>query len=297
MNELIEKDETNIENMIYEVRGKQVMLDSDLAKLYQCKNGTKVINQAVSRHKDRFPEDFCFQLTKQEYINLRSQFVTANSNMIRTQPYVFTEEGIAMLATILRTDVAAKVSINIMKAFVAMRHYIGNSQYRLFNVESKALEHDERIKVLEKTFDKFKEKDNEIYYKGQIYDAYSRIIDLFNKAKIELIIIDRYADKSVLDMIKSLNIHITLITKEGYKLSKLDISKYNEQYDNLQIIYNDNFHDRYFIIDKIEVYHCGTSINSAGIRIFSLNKLTDDIVKNNLLNYIVDTINLDWKMV
>ena len=127
MNEVVVNRDVVIENIIYEIRGKQVMLDSDLAKLYQCKNGTKTINQAVSRHKDRFPADFCFQLTRDEYINLRSQVVSANSNMIRSLPYVFTEECVAMLAAILRTDVAAKVSINIMRALVAMRHYIGSN--------------------------------------------------------------------------------------------------------------------------------------------------------------------------
>ena len=131
MNEIIEKEK--VEDLIYEIRGKQVMLDSDLARLYECVNGTKTINQAVSRHSDRFPEDFYFQVSKEEYENLWSQLGTANLNtMSRTLPYVFTEQGVAMLASILRTKVAAEVSINIMRAFVLMKKYISNLMYISF---------------------------------------------------------------------------------------------------------------------------------------------------------------------
>ena len=126
MNEIIEKEK--VEDLIYEIRGKQVMLDSDLARLYECKGGTKVINQAVSRNIERFPKDFYFQLTKSEYDELRSQIVTAKSNnMSRTLPYVFTEQGVAMLASVLRTKIAAEVSVNIMRAFVMMKKYISSN--------------------------------------------------------------------------------------------------------------------------------------------------------------------------
>lgn len=151
MNEIIEK--VDIKNIIYEIRGKQVMLDRDLAKLYQCKNGTKTINQAVNRHIDRFPSDFYFQLTEEEYYNiLKSQTGTLEleqGKYSKYLPYVFTEQGVAMLATIIRTEVASKISINIMRAFVKMRHYIGNNEFRLSNVESKVIELDKDVKLLE----------------------------------------------------------------------------------------------------------------------------------------------------
>lgn len=274
---------TNIENLIYEIRGKQVMLDSDLAKLYHCKNGTKTINLAVKRHINRFPERFMFRLTEEEANKLRFQSETAN--MSRTLPYVFTEQGVAMLTTIIRTTVAEEVSIKIMDAFVAMRHYIGTNEYRLLNIESKIVEHDIGIKLLQESFDKFEEKKktNDIYLTNQIYDAYSKIKDIFNLAKQELIIIDSYADKTVLDMIKDLNIKVVLITKYNNKLTGLDIEKYNKQYSNLKVIRNNTFHDRYFIIDKKEVYHSGTSINYAGTKVFSINILEDNIVKEILI--------------
>ena len=153
--------------------------------------------------------------------------------------------------SILRTKVAEEVSIRIMDAFVAMRHYIGNSEYRILNIESKLIEHDNSIKLLQASFDKFEEKKkvNEIYFNGQIYDAYSKIIEIFNTTKNVLIIIDAYADKTVLDIIKRLKIRVIIITKEDKLLTKQDIEKYNKQYDNLKVIYNDTFHDRYFILD------------------------------------------------
>ena len=179
MNEIIQ--ELKIENMIYEIRGKQVMLDSDLAKLYQCSNGTKTINQAVKRHINRFPERFMFQLTKEELKELQSQIGTTNYKMNRTIPFVFTEQGVAMLATILRTAVAEEVSIKIMDAFVSMRHYISSNLLSNEIVEHKLLEHDKRISLLEETFNGFKEKHNHIFFNGQIYDAYSKIVSIIKE--------------------------------------------------------------------------------------------------------------------
>ena len=162
----------------------------ELAKLYQCKNGTKTINQVVKRLIERFPEDFFFQLSSIEHKKLWSQTGTAKS-MSRSLPYAFTEQGVAMLATVLRTEIASKVSINIMRAFVTMRHYIGTNEYRLSNVEYKVIEHDRSIKFLQESFSKLEEarEINEIYFDGKIYDAYSKILDIFSEAKNELIIV------------------------------------------------------------------------------------------------------------
>ena len=151
MNNLISNE--NIEKLIYEIRGIQVMLDSDLADLYECVNGTKTINQAVNRHLDRFPSDFYFQLTKTEFGNLQSQIGTANLNtMTRTLPYVFTEQGVAMLATVLRTKVASQMSISIMRAFVSMRHYISSNLIEQKYINNMVIEHDDKIKILQKSF-------------------------------------------------------------------------------------------------------------------------------------------------
>ena len=291
MNKVIEKE--NISNMIYEIRGKQVMLDSDLAKLYECKNGTKTINQAVNRHLDRFPSDFYFQLTEEEYYNiLRSQFGTLElkqGKYSKYLPYVFTEQGVAMLATILRTDIASRVSINIMRAFVLMRHFIGNNEYRLSNFETKIIDHDNRIKLLEECFDKFEEKE---LFLDKIYDAYSTILDIFKSTKKELIIIDRYTDKSLLDIIKELKCSVILITSNKTKLTKLDIEKYNKTYNNLKIIYDESYHDRYFIIDRNTIYHSGNSINHIGYRKSNINLITDKKVKDVILNDINKIINI-----
>ena len=290
MNEII-KEEINIENMIYEIRGKQVMLDSDLAKLYQCKNGTKTINLAVKRNIERFPSDFYFQLTKDEYEDLKFQYETSSWNTyggIRKLPYVFTEQGVAMLTSVIRTSVAALVNINIMRAFVAMRHYIGGNELRLSNIETKVIELDKNIKLLQETFDKLSEKrkETEIYFNGQIYDAYSKILSIFKECNKELIIVDSYADNTILDIIKRLNIKVIIITKKDNLLTKDIIDKYNKQYNNLKVVFNNTFHDRYFILDKMKVYHCGTSINRIGYKTFSINLISDLDVKNLLMSKI-----------
>ena len=287
MNNIIEKEDINIENMIYEVRGKQVMLDSDLAKLYHVE--TKRINEAVKNNLEKFPERFSWKLTDEESKKLLvenfDQKVEKRGGKYKN-PRVFTEQGVAMLSTILKSKIAIQVSIRIMDAFVAIRHYISNNEYRISNIESKIIEHDNEIKLLEESFKKFDEKKqiNEIYFNGQIYDAYSKIIDILKLAKKEIIIIDGYVDKSILDIIRNINTNIILITKNKSKLTNMDIKKYNIQYHNLKIIYNETFHDRYIIIDKNTIYHCGTSINHAGCKTFSINILEDKIVKDSLIN-------------
>lgn len=289
MNNTIVKDEVNIENLIYEVRGKQVMLDSDLARLYGCVNGTKTINQAVKRNVDRFPDDFYFQLTKNEFFNLKSQFGTSSWNDyggIRKLPYVFTEQGVAMLATIIKTKVATEMSITIMRAFVAMRKYISSNLIEQKYINNMVLEHDSQIKLLQSTFNKLEEKKkvNEIYFDGQIYDAYSKIQDIFKEAKKELIIIDGYADNTILDIIKRLKINVIIVTKPNNLLTKQDVLKYNKQYNNLKVIYDNSFHDRYFILDGNIVYHCGASINRIGYKTFSITLIGDSEVCMLLLN-------------
>ena len=293
MNNLITIEK--IKDKIYEIRGEQVMLDSDLADLYECKNGTKTINQAVNRHIDRFPNDFYFQITQEEYKNvLRSQLGTLGlqqGKYSKYLPYVFTEQGIAMLATVLRTNIASKVSINIMRAFVLMRHCIIDTQdvnKSLVHINNKLLEYDEKFDYL---FNKFNKKEF-LYLPGQVFDAYTDIISILNLANNEIIIIDPYLDINVLNIIKTIDTSVILITSNKSKLTKQDISKYQGQYNNLKnVLYDNTFHDRYFILDKKDIYHSGTSINKAGNKLFNMTKLQDDDIKNVLIDKINKILN------
>lgn len=282
------KEELNIENMIYEIRGKQVMLDSDLAKLYQCKNGTKSINLAVNRNLVKFPNDFYFQLTDEEIKNLRFQFETSSSTTNyggkRYNSYVFTEQGIAMLATILHTNVAAEVSINIMRTFVKMRKYISNNPYQN---EKILINHENRILMLEESFDKLNEKQkiNTIFYEGQIYDAYSLLMDILNTSKQEIIIIDNYASKELLDILKEIKTNIKIVSGNiDCTLKK----KYESQYDNVSFISNNVFHDRFIIIDRKILYNSGASFKDLGKKCFYIGKIDDEEILNSILIKIVD---------
>lgn len=190
-----------------------------------------------------------FKVTEEELKSLRFQVETAN-NKSRTLPYVFTEQGVAMLSAVLRTEVAEDISVSIMDAFVSMRYYISNNILEQKYINDMVLKHDYAIRLLKNTFSSFDKKENTIFFDGEIYDSYSKIVDIFKLAKDNLIIIDSYSDKTFLDMISNLKINVTLITKNNKTLKKLDIDKYQKQYNNLKIIYNDTFHDRYFIIDK-----------------------------------------------
>ena len=289
MDEII--NELNIENMIYEVRGKQVMLDSDLAKLYRCANGTKDINKAVKRHLDRFPDDFYFQLSEDEIISFsRFQVGTLNKGSgrgsnIKYLPYVFTEQGVAMLATILRTTIASEISIKIMRAFVSMRKYISSSLIEQKYINSLVIAHEDKINEIFNYFES-KSPQNDIYLSGQIYDAYSKIIDILLLAKNSIIIIDSYADKYVLDMISKVNVSVMIVLSTKSRLSELDINKYNQEYDNLTLIYNDTFHDRFIILDNKILYNLGTSLNNAGVSTFIINKIEDE----RLLSVILDIL-------
>ena len=292
MKELELKREEKIENLIYEIRGKQVMLDSDLAKLYECANGTKTINLAVKRHINRFPERFMFRLTKDEYYEiLRFQSETLEleqGKYSKYLPYVFTEQGVAMLATVLRTSVAEEMSIKIMDAFVAMKKYISSNLLKQKDINDLVLKDHVRIDLLENSFNKFEEKrkTTEIYFDGQIYDAYSKILDIFKEAKEKLIIIDGYADKTLLDIIKRLDVKVTIITKKNNLLTSQDIERYNKQYSNLEVKFNNTFYDRYFILDKNIVYHCGASINRIGYKTFSITLINDESIIEVLISRI-----------
>ena len=289
MNEVVLKDDVIIENLIYEIRGVEVMLDSDLARLYECKNGTKEINQAVKNNPLKFPNRFAFRITEKEFNLLKSNNLTSKGGS-RKGHTAFIEQGVAMLATILKTSVATEVSIRIMDAFVTMRHYISDNLIEQKFINRQVLKNTEDIKLLQESFQKFEEKRkvNEIYFNGQIFDAYSKIQEIFKSATKRLIIIDAYADNTLLDIIKRLNIEVIIITKKDNLLTKQDISKYSKQYYNLKVIYDNTFHDRYFILDNKQVYHCGASINRIGYKTFSITLISDTEVFNSLINKVTD---------
>ena len=279
MQEVIEKERINIENMIYEIRGKQVMLDSDLAKLYKCKNGTKEINQAVKNNIEKFPDRFSWILSEEEFNDLRSKYLT--TNMRRFNPRVFTEQGVAMLATILKTSVATEVSISIMDAFISMRKYISNNLLEQKYINNIVLEDRERINLIEVTLNQFKEKNSHIFFEGQIYDAYSLLIDIFNKCKNEIIIIDNYIDKSILDVFSKINKKIIIYTN---KYNNDDYLKYQKQYSNITLNITNKFHDRFIIIDKKILYHSGASFKDLGNKCFAISKIDNNDILNELLN-------------
>ena len=288
MNEIIIKDK-KIENMIFEVRGVQVMVSSDVATLYQIE--TKRLNQVIKRNIDRFPSTFCFQLTDEEIdrLSLRSQFATLNkSNNLRGQhykylPYVLTEQGIMMLSGLLKSDIAVKVNIQIIDAFVKMRRYFANN----FNTNELLLNHENRIQLLENTLDSFKEqKIKKIFFEGQIYDAYSILVDILNKARTEIIIIDNYASKELLDILKDINLKIIIVSKNVDSVLK---EKYTKQYKNVEFIDNNSFHDRFIVLDRCKLYTCGASFKDLGKKCFAISEFNDI----NYLEQIINTLNIN----
>ena len=283
-----------IQSMIYTFRGRQVMLDSDLAMLYQVE--TKYLNRQRNRNAERFPEDFCFQLSKEEYEILRCQNVTSKSENgsggRRYLPYVFTEQGIAMLSSVLKSEVAAKASINIMRAFVEMRKFlISNNEMfaRLDRVELKQLETD---KKLEEVFDYIattKEVKQKIFFNGQIYDAFSLMVEIVEKAEKELILIDNYVDVNTLNILskKKDGVNVLIVTSGNGNLTDKDVAKFNSQYPKLAVKISKDFHDRFFIIDRNEVYHIGASIKDAGKKSFGITKLEEQDLIDSLLGKVL----------
>ena len=288
MNEIIVKDNIKIEDLIYEVSGKQVMLDSDLARLYECKQGTKEINQAVKNNIDKFPERFTWILTDEEYLNLRSNFLTSSLENKhggrRYNPRVFTEEGVAMLATVLHTKIAAKISIAIMDAFVKMRKFISTNLLEQRYINNLVLDHDNRLLLLENSFNEIKTFSKELFFEGQIYDAHSLLLDIFNTSKKSIIIIDNYISKELLDILCRTNKDITIYTKN---IDNNLINKYKSQYNNIIIKITNSFHDRFIIIDNKVLYHCGASFKDLGKKCFGINKINDSNYLNELINHLI----------
>ena len=335
-----------IENKIFTIRDVQVMLDKDLAELYGVE--TKVLNQAWKRNIERFPEEFCFQLTKEEVEILRSQIATLNTenSFLRSQneiskseiptlksqfatsrsqivtlntedsflksqivtskkenrggnrylPYAFTEQGVAMLASILKSETAVKVSIQIMNAFVQMRHFIsanGSLFARLDSVEKKQIETEEKLnrnivqfhekldvheKNFEKVFDALEAADlpkQGVFCDGQIFDSYEFMSDLIRKAKTSIVLDDNYVDDTVLSMIdkRKSGVSATIYTQSISKQLTLDLQKHNAQYAPIDVRLIKNFHDRFLFLDEKTIYHIGASVKDLGKKVFGFSKL------------------------
>ena len=296
---IIQNDSTNeeIKNLIYTIRGKQVMLDSDVAMLYNYE--TKKVNQAVKRNLDRFPERFCFQLTEEELKMMWSQIVTTSKledNKYRSKkylPYVFTEQGIAMLSGILKSEVAVQVSIKIMDAFVEMRKFISINKSlfeKVISIENKMdkkfIEQDKKFDII---FDQLQLEENikqRIFFQGQIYDAYSLIVDIIKKASKKILIIDNYVDDSILKMLtkKKSNVEVVILTSNRSNIQRLDIQKFNKEYPILKVAKTNKFHDRFIVLDNKEMYHLGASIKDLGKKCFGINKIEDRAIIEKIIN-------------
>jgi len=284
MNKIVVSDNIKIENMIYEIRGKNVMLDSDLAMLFGYE--TKQLNRQVLRNINRFPENYCFQITDTEYISLRCQNGTLKNGRGEHRkylPYVFTEYGITMLAGILKSELAIKMSLRIVDIFITMKNYINTSLIEQKYFNELTIKNTEDIKLLQESFDKLntKESNNHIFYEGQIYDSYSLLIDILSKAKKEIIIIDNYAGKKLFDIIKNINVKVKIYTENIDNISK---EKYEKQYNNLEIINTNIFHDGFIIIDNKVLYHSGASFKDLGKKCFAITKMEDNNILKELLN-------------
>lgn len=270
LNKLIiqtEPSNEEIQNLIYVIRGKQVMLDSDVANLYHYK--TKALNLAVKRNIERFPEDFCFRLNENELDILRFQIETSNrkKNQLgnsrggrRYLPYVFTEQGVAMLAGILKNDIAINISIRIIQAFISMRKFLLQNEQvfdRLSILEYKQLENEKHFKKLFDMFEKEQNIKQKIFFQGQIFDSYSLIIDIIKKANSKILIIDNYIDDSILKMLakKKAHVEVVILTSDKSNISNLDIQKFNKEYPILKVAKTNKFHDRFIVIDNNKLYH------------------------------------------
>lgn len=287
MNRITTITKENIQDKIFTIRGVQVMLDEDLANLYQVE--TKVFNQATKRNLDRFPEHFRFQLTQDEYKILRSQIVTLrldSNNSLKNEwgkhrkylPYVFTEQGVAMLSSVLKSKIAIQVSIQIIDTFVNMRRFMTNNALifqRLDTLEQQQFKNDEKFNEIFEAIESKEIKPKQgIFYDGQVYDAYIFISDLIKRANKNIILIDNYIDDSVLTLLskRDENISCTIYTKSITKQIKLDLEKCNLQYPKIEIKKFENSHDRFLILDDKEVYHIGASLKDLGKKWFALSK-------------------------
>jgi phage regulator Rha-like protein len=283
----LKKFEESIREKIYSIRGFQVMLDRDLAELYGVE--TKYLNRVMKRNSERFPGSFCFQLNETEYHSLRCQFVTIKNDgrgqHRKYLPYVFTEQGVAMLAGVLKSDIAVKISIRIIEAFIEMRKFIqtnSNLFYRLENLETKQIWNDRKFDKIFSLMESGEIKPKQgIYYENQTYDAYNFVSKIVKSAKKSILIIDNYVDDSVLTILskRKSGVKASIYTKKISAQLKLDVKKFNEQYEAVEVLEFDNSHDRFIVIDEKIIYHFGASLKDLGKKWFGFSKMEIEAVE------------------
>ncbi|MFT5660834.1 MAG: hypothetical protein ACI9TV_001478 [Sulfurimonas sp.] len=276
LNEIVTTDNHNdIKSKINTIRGMQVMLDRDLAELYGVE--TKRINEAVKNNRDKFPNDFYFELIDTELEDLRSKVSTANFSKTRINPKVFTEQGIYMLATILKSKVASEITVSIIRTFATMRKVIQSNLdmfQRFERIEQRLSKHDDNFSQLFYALESKSLKPKQgIFYNGQVFDAYTFVADLIRDAKVSITLIDNYIDDTTLTLFsKNQDITVIIYTQAISKQLKLDLEKYNSQYKNISIKTFKDSHDRFMIIDKKEVYHIGASLKDLGKKWFAFSR-------------------------
>lgn len=292
--EVVQVPNVQIRNMIYMVRGEQVMLDSDLASLYGVE--TRTLNQAVTRNPNRFPERFCFRLTKDEADDLKSQFVISSADgwggRRRSLPRVFTEQGVSMLSAVLRSDTAIEVSIRIMDAFVEMRRFIAdNAQMleRISTIELRQLEYqkctDERFERIFDYMDAHEEPIQRVFFDGQVWDAFELLTSLVLRAKREIVLVDGYVDTGTLNVLakKHSDVRVTIWTHPKTRLTQRDVDTFNAQYPKLEVRHTDTFHNRFLILDGTEAYLVGASLKDAWKKTFGIARIEDEKIVRSIL--------------
>ena len=277
--ELLVVDSKTVQNLVYTIRGQQVMLDSDLAEIYGYE--VKALNQQVKRNINRFPDDFMFQLTQEEIDNLKSQFVTSSWGGKRKLPYAFTEQGIYMLATVLRGELAEKQSIYIMRAFREMRHFLANNKLmfeRINVLENHQKETDEKLNQIFDYIADHEESSQKIFFSGQIFDAFNLLTNIIGQAEKDIVLIDGYVDVNTLNILakKKDGVEVEIYTLPSAKITKKDIETFNKQYPQLTVERTNEFHDRFLILDRNIAYHIGASLKDAGKKCFGISKIEDE---------------------
>ena len=287
---LIDEKNKNIKEKIFVCHGIQVMLDSDVAELFGVE--TRSLNQQMKRNIDRFPNDFCFKLNSKEFQNLTSQNVTSSYGGRRHLPYVFTEHGIIALAGVLKSDIAAKMSVEIARAFIQMRHFIvenGDVLLKLAQLQNRQInfeiETNKRFDEILKLINKADLPKQALFFDGQYYDAYDFISSLIRKAETSICLIDPFCDNRALTFLsnKKPNVSVVICKSSKTKLTNKEIDIFAKQYGVIQIINNNNFHDRFLIIDNAECYSLGTSLNFAGNKTFVITKIEDKKIIESIL--------------
>ena len=294
---LLDLENKSIEECIYTIRGEQVMLDSDVAYFFGVE--TKYLNRQMKRNIERFPEDFCFQINSKEFKTLRCQNVTFNYAVgsRKYKPYVYTEEGIIALAGVIKSDVAAKMSVEIARKFIQMRKFIlenGDTLLALAKLQNRQLEFEN------KTNQKFDEilmsiskadlPKQALFYSGQFYDAYEYVSDIIRRANDSIVLIDPYCDSKALTYLKNKkeNVQVIIVTSNPSKIEREELNKFESQYGEIVIKELDDNHDRYLIIDKNECFNLGASLNYMGKKSFSIIKNDDINITKGLLEYAIN---------